>query len=96
MVLFYRGSKSTRQLGPMRFAKDIDRLPSKLIEYKLSDEELQKMKQERPTHTKEDYERLIAAGHSANSIREMWGWDHRQLELFKKRYGIRGKYSRTT
>lgn len=96
MVIFYRGSKSTRQLGPMRFAKDIDRLPSKLIEYKLSDEELEKIKQERPTHTKEDYERLIAAGHSANSIREMWGWDHRQLELFKKRYGIKGKYSRTT
>lgn len=44
MVLFYRGTKSTRQLGPMRFAKDIDRLPGKLIEYKLSKEELQEIK----------------------------------------------------
>lgn len=96
MSLFYKSSRSTRQLGPMRFAKDINRISSEVIEYKLGEEELNKIRQERPAHTGEEFETLIAAGHSENSIREMWGWDYRQLSIFKRRYGIKRRYSSTT
>ncbi|MDA1742215.1 hypothetical protein PDK44_25115 [Bacillus cereus] len=87
--------KAARHTGLIRFANSGDRMHGEVIEYTLDEDELNRIRKERPTRKKEDFEKLIQLGNSEYTIVEMWGWTYPQLIQFKKRYGIKRKYSST-
>ncbi|MGG1340131.1 hypothetical protein ABE244_06035 [Bacillus toyonensis] len=87
--------KPKRHTGPVRFANSENQMYGEVIEYTLDEAELNKIRRERPTRTKDDFEKLIQLGNSENTIMEMWGWTYPQLIAFKKKYHIKRKYSST-
>lgn len=48
--------KAARHTGPIRFANSGDRMHGEVIEYTLDEDELNKIRKERPTRKKEDFE----------------------------------------
>mgnify|MGYP001252793985 CR=1 FL=1 len=67
---------------------------SQVVTYKLSDEELQKLRQERGWAgvTKEEYLALKEQGKSDAEVRKAFGIDYNKLYMLKKQWGLIGKF----
>ncbi|WP_202970047.1 DUF1599 domain-containing protein [Caenibacillus caldisaponilyticus] len=65
-----------------------------MVTYKLSDEELQKLRQERGWAgvTKEEYLALKEQGKSDAEVRKALGIDYNKLYMLKKQWGLIGKF----